>query len=210
MRDELDKLAKPEHKQAIDKHLMPDEVFLLIDCYAPHLQCLMALLFVTGARVSEILYLRREHFPECRRVVIPRTKNGQTRTLDLPIWVQEKLKRHLRTHARQEVFLTQHGKPYTKNRDWGGQFKTATRSARTRAAEALEKHHRHDRAEIMRRFTPHWTRHTFANSLIEEGVNVRDIQAAGGWKTSTVLEEVYLATPRNIASRAIKKLPYSK
>lgn len=207
------KWAKPKRKRGTSAliKLEPMEVSLLVRCYPERLQFLMWLYFVTGARVSELIYLKKEHFPGARRVLIPDTKSGESDVIDLPAWLQSIALHHLQSHTspqHKQAFLTERKQPYTVREGRGGQIRGVTDVARKNAAAELDEMGLSDRADVMRRFTPHWTRKTFANSLLDAEVSMADIMELGRWKSAQVLKDHYLAEKRLNAQSSRLKLPY--
>lgn len=204
------KAVKRKGKSA-SKILEPDEVRLLVESFPERLHLLIWLYFIVGARASELLYLEREHFPRCEKVILPKTKSDEADVIELPEWYTEKLREHLRSHNRQRVFLTRRGIGYARPKNDSGPsgLRKVLYTAREKAAKALEKEERYDRAAIMRRVTIHWGRHTAANTLLDQGIPKTVVREALRWSSDRVLDEHYIAEKKALVKGVHRGLPFS-
>lgn len=201
-----------QKKEKVQKYLFPEEIKLLFDCAAPHLKPLIAVYSTTGCRVSEIIYLGVRDFllaPNRERVTLYDTKNGEKYTKPLHPWAGQVMRDWLRNRQTGAAFLTPQGKPYVKQEGRrGGQFKAAMDAAKERAAKELIKEGQKDRAEVMMKVTPHWLRHSFASLMMADGVPVRTIMEAGGWKSSRIVIETYGHLAPKEADKVVLDLPF--
>jgi len=206
----------PRYKKggAVMKRFLPGEVELIIECAAPHVRPLIAVMYVTGARVSQTLYLKREHFILERgrgQVTFPNTKNGHSYVRPLHdyavdqlwIWMMRRRDRH------PEMFLTNHREPYYRRTDGGGCLWMGFRTPRDMAANELERRGYPERAALMRQATPHWLRHNFANTLRQvHGLDARAIAKAGMWESVDVVNRTYIGDAEESISEKITTLPF--
>ncbi len=199
---------------AISKRFLPGEIELLIECAAPHVKPVIAVLYVTGARVSQTLFLKREHFILERgrgQVSFPNTKNGHSYVRPLHdyavdqlwIWLLRRRDRH------PEMFLTNHRRPYARRAEGNGQFWMGFRTPRDMAARELERRGYPERAQLMRQATPHWLRHNFANTLRQvHGLDARAIAEAGMWECVDVVTRTYMSDAEGTIREKITTLPF--
>lgn len=167
----------PKQPQGRTRFLLPEEAERLIEHAAPHLQPLLTFLLCTGARMSEALELEwRDVDLASGRAIFWRTKNGRRRVLALP--PRSVLARSVDGGVRGTIFHTAAGAPYaSRERQGGGQIKTAWKAALRRAALDPE-------------LTPHDLRHTWASWHYAVHRDLLALKEAGGW-SSVVLVERY-------------------
>lgn len=202
--------------QGVRKKLEMDEISLLIDCISPRLRLFLVLDFLIGGRVSELLYIGVSNLPGAAKLVFEKTKNDEARIIDLPEWVQVEVKAHfernnalIQRYRGKRIFFTYKNQPYRDYEGHGGQIRAAFNVARKRAATILEEQGRLDRADVMRMVTPHWARHTFANTLLDLDVNERDIQITGNWKSVESLRNNYLSDRRDVVKETVKMMNFN-
>jgi integrase len=203
-----------ESRTRVDKWLHPDEVILLVECAATHLQPLLIFLACTGARVSEALRLDIADLGLAQgreRATLRNTKNGETYTVPLHPWAAEVLRATLPPGADGPVFRRLDGRPF-KDRGGksGGQIRGAFITACRRAATILRQRGQAERAAVMEAATPHWLRHNFASQLMMAGESVRAVMEAGRWKTARLVLETYGHLAPTETRRAIERLPFGK
>jgi len=198
-------------EEKVHKYLYPHEIKLLFDSASKHAKPLIAVYATTGCRVSEIIYLKVRDFilaPGRERITLYNTKNGEKYTKPLHPWAGAVMREWLGNRQTGNAFLTPKGIPYVQTEGKrGGQIKGAIDSARERAAKELVKDGQHDRAEVMRKVTPHWLRHSFASLMMMDGVPVRTIMEAGGWKSSRLVIETYGHLAPKASDEAVMNLP---
>ncbi|MBT3788622.1 MAG: site-specific integrase [Alphaproteobacteria bacterium] len=191
--------SKPKRKRgaAVLKIFEEGEAELLIEYADPHIRPVLATMYVTGARVSSVIYLNKEHFllvPDRGRVTFPDTKNDNTYSRALHDYAVGELVAWLDSRKDQhpEMFLTPKGQPYAFQEGRGGQIKEAFDRAKERVVKELRKRHMHERARVLAKATPHWFRHNFANRLLRQKVPLKTIMEAGMWESVAALMN-YLA-----------------
>ncbi len=198
---------------ALLKQFQPGEVELMIECAALNVKPIIAVMYATGARVSQTLYLQREHFLLERgrgQVTFPRTKNGNSYRRPLHDFAVDQL--HLWLLRRRDrnpaMFLTNHRRPYARNKSGGGQLWQGFRTARDMCAAELERRGYPERARVVGQATPHWLRHNFANTLRQVfGMDARTIAEAGMWEDMALVNRTYIADAPTLVRRQIARLP---
>jgi integrase len=153
----------------------PDEVDRLMECAAPHLRPLLVFLVGTGARMSEAIYLDwRDVDLHGARAIFWETKNGKRRVAALPPTVVVSLANLPRRVGA--VFRTQADAAYAdRGGEYGGQIKTAWRSAVRRAGLDSE-------------LTPHVCRHTWASWHYAIHKDPMLLKVEGGWSSVALVE----------------------
>jgi integrase len=157
--------------------MLPEQVDKLIAASAPHLRGLLRFLACTGCRVSEALGLDwRDVDLAAGRAILweGETKGGNRRIVALPPAAIAMLEALPARAGR--VFLDHHGKPYRDSGTYGGQIKSAWRTACRKAGIVG--------------FTPHHLRHTWASWHYLLHRDLLRLKADGGW-ASTLLVERY-------------------
>jgi integrase len=163
----------PKEPRGRDRYLMPDEISRLLACCRSssdeRLYPLAALALLTGAREGELLRLRWQDVGLGRRTaVLPRTKNGESRTLQLPNRAVEVLREtaRLRRLGSDEIFADKRLVARFPTREW----------RQAVAAAGLSDFHFHD------------LRHTFASHLAMSGATLLELAAALGHKTLAMVK----------------------
>lgn len=210
--------AKPKKKRgkSVRKKLEPGEIILLADCIEPRLRLFIILSFLCGARVSDILYLGVSSLPGARKLILEDTKNEDTRIVSLPAWIQDEVEDHftkynhlIQRHDGKHIFFTLKNLPYRAYEGNGGQITHAFNKAREAAAMEMDKIGDVVRANVMRQVTPHWARHTLANTLLDMKMDERSIMNAGAWRSPDPLRNNYLSDTRTIVDETINKMDYA-
>ncbi|CAN0457340.1 unnamed protein product, partial [Ectocarpus fasciculatus] len=117
------------------KRFHPGEVELLVECAAPHLRPIIAVIYTTGARTWQTISLLREHVVLERgrgQVIFPKTKTGNSYIRPLHDYAVDQICIWLlrrRGDDYPELFLTQNRKPYIRNPKGGGYFWQGFREA---------------------------------------------------------------------------------
>jgi integrase len=188
---DLPDFEQPKRPDAKPIFLLPAQAVRLVNEAAPHLQPLLVFMLCTGARPSEAIELA---WPDVdlagARVTFWKTKNGKRRTIELVPAAVAALRGLAETAPKDEdgnptgaVFFYQRRaggrrEAYKdRNREYGGQIKTAFGSAR-------------ERARLPRGFTPHKLRHTWASWHWAVHKDLLKLKVEGGW-SSVGLVEVY-------------------
>ncbi len=198
---EKPKAAKPE----ID-FLEPDEIRRLIDATEEQHRCLILFACLTGSRQSEILGLRWSDTDlAAGRVYIrqvlqgnqffePKTDNSK-RAIDLPASLVDELKQH---QARQAIELEQnpHNLVFTSRTG----TPMISRNVTQRIFEPALK-----RAEL-RKVGFHSLRHSYVSMLINQGENVKTIQALVGHASAKMTWDIYGHLFEGETKRAVARL----
>ena len=161
--------------------LSKNEVHKMIELTMnPKHNCMLCLLYGSGLRVGELVYLRARDIDIERGVLI--VKNGKG-SKDRYVCLPEKLRPILETQKRikqPEDFLFTNGH--------GGRL--TERTVQAVISQAAE------RAGIKKNVSPHTLRHSFATHLLENGTDIRYIQELlGHAKLQTT--QIYTHVARN-------------
>ena len=166
-------IVSPETGRSLPHSLSEKDVSQLLNSIegsSPHDvrdRAILELFYACGLRVSELTTLRMNDIKVDERLIKCTGKGGKSRIVPLGTGAYNALLGYFdlgREHfargnsSEQGVFLTQRGKPFTRQ----GIFKMLSK----RAKEALLKEHVH----------PHMLRHSFATHLLANGAPVRVIQ----------------------------------
>ncbi|MDX9862925.1 MAG: tyrosine-type recombinase/integrase [Rhodospirillales bacterium] len=200
-------------RRVTDKWLPMEDCFLIIDHAAPHLRPQLAVKFATGCRDPQLASVKIGDFTldlGRGQVIFRGTKNDDDVVSSLQDWAVECVLEYFQTerkNARRSdpAFLTDKGKPYASSHGrWGGRIKKGFNSARRRAAESLLKQaaeeveagiaeclettEKFERAEKLKRATPHWLRHSMATHMLKLGGDVGSTMDQGGWRDARSLQ----------------------
>ncbi|WP_422366370.1 tyrosine-type recombinase/integrase [Pelagibius sp.] len=208
--------TKVPHKKgdSVMKRYLPGEGELLVDCAAPHLRPLFATLLVTGARVGQTIHLKKEHFvlvPGRGRIHFPETKNGNAYTRPLHDYAVNMLTEWLeqRRDRFPEMFLTHRRTPFKPRIGGGGIIQHSFRTARDRCVARLQAMGLDDRARVIAQATPHWFRHSFANTLRQDHrLDARTIAEAGMWESVALVNDTYIADVPAHVEEAMKGMVF--
>ena len=150
---------------------------------------------------DNVIHVRRaSQWQKGKGVVEVPTKNaGSVRAIKMPAWIFDIIKSYRtwwlmqraangnKWQNSERLFIKADGKPLYPDtvNYWLGKF--------------IEKHD-------LPHFTPHSLRHTFATLQIMAGVNIRTLQARGGWAQASTLTDIYshaIKTADEIAAEAL-------
>lgn len=180
--------AKPRDRWATE-----GEVARLLGSASPHVAPLVRFLVMTGARMSEALYLDWADVDLSAAWAVFRDtkRHGESRGVPLhPTVVVDLANMRHRTGA---VFRTQKGEPYhDTGKESGGQVKTAWAGMCRRAGVVG--------------VTPHTLRHTFSTWLTARGVSERIRDELMGHASSDTGRR-YAHVPRDTLVKAVAALP---
>ena len=135
-------------------------------------RCIIALIYSAGLRRSELIQLRIEDIDSKRMMIHIRNAKGQK---DRYTILSEKL-----LHDLRQYFLKYQPQTYLFE---GNKGHTYSPSSVRKILERAVKN-----AKIKKRVTPHTLRHSFATHLLEDGVDLRYIQALLGHSSSKTTE----------------------
>ncbi len=194
---EAPEFKQPKLPRGKTRWITPSEALALIVGAAPHLRPMLRFILCTGARMSEALDLdwADVDLPACK-AVFRDTKNGSDRPAaltpeavlalaNLPALEEDEAGAKVR---RGKVFRRDDGEPYADaERQYGGQIKTAWRTACSRAAlgEWVE---RNDKRVFEPNLSPHDLRHTWASWFYALTKDTLLLKAEGGWQSVAMVE----------------------
>ncbi len=169
-------LPLPRQWKSLPKYLTRDEVERLLE--SPDVakptgvrdRAMLALLYATGLRVSELCRLLRSDLESDLGVLRVLGKGNKQRMVPVGRHALAAVERYLadarpgllRGRESPFLFVTARGKPLTRQGFW----------------KALAIHGR--TAGIVRKLTPHVVRHSFATHLLEGGADLRSVQTMLG------------------------------
>jgi integrase/recombinase XerD len=200
---ELKRFNRPKITKALPQYLTTEEVERLLD--SPDLtnhrgirdKAMLEVMYASGLRVSELLALKREEVNFTRGIVKIRGKGNKDRLIPIGDFALESLafymnqvRFHYEIKESRVIFLNRDGNPLTRQYF----FKMIK-------AYAVE-------AGIEQNISPHSLRHAFATHLLENGAELRAVQAMLG-HTNIATTEIYthVSTKRIISAydRIMKK-----
>jgi len=140
-------------------------------------RAILELLFSTGMRVSELVSLDRDTIDLSKEEFSVRGKGEKVRVVFLSSRSRETLKRYLdmRDDMEESLFV--------------GISRKGSSRLSSRSIERIVKHYAVG-AGITKKVTPHVIRHSFATDLLEEGADIRSVQALLG-HASIATTQVY-------------------
>jgi integrase/recombinase XerD len=169
----LTEIDRPAKEKKLPKVLSNQEVAAILKAVAnlKH-RCLLLLLYSGGLRISEVINLKLTDVQSQRNLLLIRGGKGYK---DRTTLLSGRLLEELRVYYKQYkpkvwLFEGQDGGPYS------------VESIRKVFRAAMEK------AGIKRVATPHTLRHSFATHLLEQGTDLRYIQALLGHSSSKTTE----------------------
>jgi integrase/recombinase XerD len=173
--DPTNKVDLPRLSRRLPKVLSPDEVVELLA--APHLEtpnglrdaAMLHTLYASGLRVSELCSLDMQDVNVVARYLRVEGKGGKTRVVPISEVALELIDRYI-TEVRPAWASTEDGPLFLTNR----------RSPMTRQGFWKMIRRYGLEAGIRLAITPHMLRHSFATHLVENGANLRAIQAMLG------------------------------
>lgn len=165
----------PRESKGRTNYLLPSEAVRLVAAASPALRVLLEFILGTGARMSEALELDwRDVDLAGARAIFWVTKNGKPRNAHLPPRIVALLT-NLR-HREGPVIRRPDGQPYAnRNREGGGQVKTAWQATKRRAG-------------IDATLTLHDLRHTWASWHYATHRDPLKLKVEGGWSSLDQVE----------------------
>lgn len=179
-------IERPLKESRLPKVISKQEVLAIIENTnnIKH-RCIVALLYSSGLRRSELLNLRPSDIDSKRMMIrIKDSKGNKDRQTLLSKKALDDLRAYFRVYRpKTYLFEGRNGKQYSPQ----SVLKIVTTAA--------------EKAKIARRVTPHTLRHSFATHLLESGADLRQIQVLlghGSTKTTEIYTHVALNTFESI------------
>lgn len=165
------------------RFLKPDEVSRLLAALPPHLSDMAAFSLATGLRQANVLSLKWHEVDLVNRVAVIdglKMKSGQTFGLPLPQAAIDIITRQIGKH--HEAVFTFRGKPVksVSNETWKNCLKEA----------GIEDFRWHD------------MRHTWASTLVQNGVPDSALQVLGAWETPSMVKKYAHHATESVRSHA--------
>ena len=199
----LNEIKTPKRTKSLPKHLNEQEVKNLIHAYdksgenlTKHAQLrnlrnkvILALLYSSGLRVSELVYLHTDNVDLTERTIRIRGKGEKDRIVLFD--------------DRTKTLIEE----YIEKKDDESEFLFVNRSGNhltPRYIQMMIKDHA-KAAGIKKKVTPHILRHSFATHLLKNGVDIRAIQQLLGHanlSTTQIYTSVDMQTLKNVYDRA--------
>jgi integrase/recombinase XerD len=178
-------LARPKHDRRLPVVLSRSEVWRILDAVAiPVYRVCLTTIYSCGLRLMEGATLQIPQVDSERMQLHIHGKGGRDRYVPLPMATLLMLREHWRTH-RSPVWLfpapTRKGLKHSIATNAGPLHRSSLQGAFCRARE---------KAGIRKKAHVHTLRHSYATHLLEDGVNLRVIQAFLG-HTSARTTQVY-------------------
>ncbi|MCM8571122.1 site-specific integrase [Gramella jeungdoensis] len=162
---ETDKMKRPKKSHYLPTVLSKEEVLdlLRLTRNLKH-RCVMALIYSSGLRIGELVSLELKDIDiDRRQVFIRQSKGRKDRYVMLAESILPLLYNYLQTYTPKRYFVEGYKeKPYTAS------------AIRHFLKESCK------RAKIKKRVSPHTLRHSFATHMLENGTDLRYIQALLG------------------------------
>ncbi|MBD3413233.1 MAG: site-specific tyrosine recombinase XerD [Candidatus Aminicenantes bacterium] len=195
----MENISSPKGWMSLPKVLKLSEVNDLLsqpdetNVHGARDKAMMELLYATGLRVSELIFLKLDAPNLKDGFLVCRGKGGKQRIVPFGDQAVTALKKYmdfsrpqlLKGHS-EFLFLTQQGKPFTRQGFW----KKLKKYARNAGLEA--------------KVSPHTLRHSFATHLLERGADLRSVQSMLGHSQITTTQ-IYTHVSRKRLRRVYDK-----
>lgn len=156
-------------------------------------RAILELLFSTGLRVSELCSLPRDISVNSEELSV-RGKGGKVRVVFISGEAREALKKYMnaRTDIGEGLFVALESERLPKKKEGAKQKKYTGKDYNNldrRSIERIVKHYAL-KAGISKKVTPHTLRHCFATDLLNNGADIRSVQALLG-HSSIITTQIY-------------------
>lgn len=153
-------IPKMKKKEQLPKVISKDEIKELLNNIKNKKHNLMiSLLYSSGLRVSELIFLKKENLNLNENLIyVKRGKGRKDRTTIISKQVKEKIINHITQNEFKTKYL------FESNRNTHYTIKTVEEILK-KASKTINKH-----------VTPHMLRHSFATHLLDSGTDIRLIQ----------------------------------
>jgi integrase/recombinase XerD len=195
-------LARPKYDKKLPVVLSREEVWAILDAVTiPVYRACLTTIYSCGLRLLEGATLSIPQVDSARMQLHIKGKGSRDRLVPLPAATLHMLRDHWRTH-RSPMWLfpapTRKGLEYSIATNAGSLDRSSLQNAFCRAR---------DKAGIRKKAHVHTLRHSYATHLLEDGVNLRLIQAFLG-HTSARTTQIYTHLTREV--RATAKNPVDR
>jgi integrase/recombinase XerD len=184
VRFDVDEVERPRREHRLPNVLSKAEVKRILESHAniKH-RTILSLIYACGLRRSELLHLKPEHVDSKRGLLIIKQAKGNK---DRVVPLSEKIVQMLREH-------------YKVNRPTRWLFEGQVKGEQY-SETSLEKILKVacEKANIKKKVTLHWLRHSYATHLLESGTDLRYIQELLGHKSSKTTEIYTHVTTQSI------------
>ncbi len=184
LKKEVGEIKMPKKDKKLPEVLSKDEVFKLINSAETRKsRLILSLLYSSGLRVSELVNLKPQDINFSENTGWVRGGKGSKDRMFI-----------LSNNLREDL------QEYMKKRNDAKYLFSQIEPLTTRNVQKIVKHVR-TRADIQKKVTPHTLRHSFATHLLENGTDIRMIQALLG-HSSLNTTQIYT----HVSSDQIKKI----
>jgi integrase/recombinase XerD len=147
-------------------------------------RAMLELLYATGLRVSELVSLKLKDLNMADGFLLCRGKGGKERVVPIGESARQAIQKYLAEarpkmlkNASDSVFLTSHGRAFTRQGFW----------------KLLKTYAKNSGLDL--KISPHTLRHTFATHLLERGADLRSVQLMLG-HTQITTTQIYTHVSR--------------
>lgn len=190
-------LARPARHFKLPVVLSREEVRLILrEVTIPVYRVCLTTIYSCGLRLLEGARLKPSHIDSERMQLHLPGKGNRDRCIPLPVATLEMLREHWCTHHSPDWLFpapTRHGLKHSLAHDGG----PVTRSSLQGALRSAVK-----KSGVRKRAHVHTLRHSYATHLLEDGVNLRIIQAALG-HTSPQTTAIYTHLTQEVRQAAL-------
>jgi integrase/recombinase XerD len=190
-------LVRPPRQFKLPVVLTREEVGLILrGVTIPVYRVCLSTIYTCGLRLLEGARLQPNHIDSERMLLHLPGKGNRDRLIPLPVATLEMLREHWRTHRSPDWLFpapTRHGLKHSLAHDGGPVTRSSLQGA---FRSALKKSGVRKRAHV------HTLRHSYATHLLEDGVNLRIIQAALG-HTSPKTTAIYTHLTQEVRQAAV-------
>ncbi len=185
LKKDLSKIPLPKKERRLPEVLSKEEVLMLINSTDTlKSRLIISLLYSTGLRVSEIVNLKKDELNLNEKTGwVRKGKGSKDRLFVMSSSLAEEIREFMNNKAKDYSYVFSKDKPLT-----------------TRNIQKIISGTR-QRANINKKVTPHTLRHSFATHLLEQGTDIRIIQAMLG-HSSLSTTQVYT----HISSDQLKRV----
>ncbi len=189
--DELKRIHRPKVSKPLPTYLTNGEVEALLE--APRTnshrglrdRAMLEVMYASGLRVSELLHLKRDEVNFNRGIIKIRGKGDKERIVPIGEFALQTLidyindvRFHYETSDKRTLFINNKGEPLSRQYFF--------KMIKAYAAEV----------GITKNISPHTLRHAFATHLLENGAELRAVQAMLG-HTNIATTQIYLNISQN-------------